>query len=136
MKNVVKSAIQERRCRPIGAANGYSFRVTLPNLILEMCNMDQRLVKPDKYVVNHLRATSSATTATESICTLARSWEMLVPHPFAFVTFQTTLPTFWPPRPNDWTPMEFAIDICEQENRALKILVISLSEIILNTTIG
>ncbi len=32
--------------------------------------------------------------------------------------------------------MEFAIEVCEQENRMLKNMVVSLSEIILNTVIG
>jgi hypothetical protein len=45
-------------------------------------------------------------------------------------------PTLWPLRPNDRTPMEFAIEVCEQENRMLKNMVVSLSEIILNTVIG
>lgn len=45
-------------------------------------------------------------------------------------------PTLWPLRPNDRAPMEFAIEVCEQENRMLKNLVVSLSEIILNSVIG
>jgi len=32
--------------------------------------------------------------------------------------------------------MEFAVEVCEQENRVLKNLVVSLSEIVLNTVIG
>jgi hypothetical protein len=42
-------------------------------------------------------------------------------------------PTLWPQGSNDLTPIEFAVLLCEQENRALKKLVASLSEIILKT---
>jgi hypothetical protein len=45
-------------------------------------------------------------------------------------------PTLWQPRPKHWTPVELAIQVCEQENRALKNLVVSLSEIILSSVIG
>jgi hypothetical protein len=59
-----------------------------------------------------------------------------VPHSLISTVPERNSPTFWPLRPNDWTPMEFAIDLCEQENLALKNLVVSLSEIILKTMIG
>jgi hypothetical protein len=42
-------------------------------------------------------------------------------------------PTLWPPRPEGWTPLEFAIEACEEENRLLKVMVIGLSELILET---
>jgi hypothetical protein len=45
-------------------------------------------------------------------------------------------PTLWPPQPNDWKPIEFAVRLSEQENSALKNLVVSLSEIILKDIIG
>jgi len=45
-------------------------------------------------------------------------------------------PTLWPQESNDLTSVEFAVLLCEQENRALKRLVVSLSEIILKTVIG
>jgi hypothetical protein len=42
-------------------------------------------------------------------------------------------PTLWPP----WRmPMELAVEACEQENRMLKNIVISLSEVILNSFIS
>jgi hypothetical protein len=44
-------------------------------------------------------------------------------------------PTLWPPRPNDLTPIERAIRLCEEENQTLKTLVINLSEIVLNSVI-
>jgi hypothetical protein len=54
-----------------------------------------------------------------------------VPHiPFTFISKQNS-PTLWPLPPDDRTPMEIAIEAGEQENRALKNLVVSLSEIIL-----
>ncbi len=42
-------------------------------------------------------------------------------------------PTLWPLQSSDWTLMEFAVATCREENRALKNLVASLSEIILKT---
>lgn len=59
------------------------------------------------------------------------SREQLVPHiPFTFISKQNS-PTLWPLLAEDRTPMEIAIEAGEQENRALKNLVVSLSEIIL-----
>jgi hypothetical protein len=45
-------------------------------------------------------------------------------------------PTLWPPRRDDRTPIELAVEVCERENRRLKTLVVSLSEIILNNVIS
>ena len=59
-----------------------------------------------------------------------------MPHSLISTVPKRNSPTFWPRRPNDWTPMEFAVEVCEQENRVLKNLVVSLSEIVLNTVIG
>lgn len=54
-----------------------------------------------------------------------------MPHiPFTFISKQSS-PTFWPLPPEDRTPMEIAIEAGEQENKALKSLVVSLFEIIL-----
>jgi hypothetical protein len=59
------------------------------------------------------------------------SGEQLVPHiPFTFISKQNS-PTLWPLPPEDKTPMEIAIEAGEQENRALKSLIVSLSEMIL-----
>ena len=49
--------------------------------------------------------------------------------------FERDPPTLWPPRRNDRTRMELAVEVYEQENRMLKNIVISLSEIILNNVI-
>jgi hypothetical protein len=60
----------------------------------------------------------------------------LVPHsPISNIPVRDS-PTLWPPQPHDWIPIEFAVRVCEQENRALKNLVVSLSEIILKDIIG
>lgn len=54
-----------------------------------------------------------------------------MPHtPFTFISKRNP-PTLWPLPPEDRTPMEIAIEAGEQENSALKNLVVSLSEIIL-----
>lgn len=45
-------------------------------------------------------------------------------------------PTLWPLLPNERTPLEFAVEVCEKENKELKALVVSLSEIILRAAIG
>ena len=59
-----------------------------------------------------------------------------MPHSRSPVGPEKHFPTLWPPEPNELTPMESAIDACERENRALKALVVSLSEIILGAVIG
>jgi hypothetical protein len=45
-------------------------------------------------------------------------------------------PTLWPLRPNDRTPTEFALEVSEGENRALKKMVVGLSEIILESVVS
>jgi hypothetical protein len=45
-------------------------------------------------------------------------------------------PTLWPRSPNDRTPTEFALEVSEEENRALKKMVVGLSEIILESVVG
>jgi hypothetical protein len=59
-----------------------------------------------------------------------------MPHSRFPVDPEKHFPTLWPPESDDRTPMESAIDACERENRALKDLVVSLSEIILSAVIG
>jgi hypothetical protein len=49
---------------------------------------------------------------------------------------QRNSPTLWPLHPDERTPMELAVEAYEEENRALKTLVISLSEIVLRTVVG
>jgi hypothetical protein len=56
-----------------------------------------------------------------------------VPNHFIPKTPERNSPTLWPQESNDLTSVEFAVLLCEQENRALKKLVASLSEIILKT---
>jgi hypothetical protein len=45
-------------------------------------------------------------------------------------------PTLWPLRPNDRTPTEFALEVVEEENRALKKMIVGLSEIILESVVS
>lgn len=45
-------------------------------------------------------------------------------------------PTLWPPRPKDRTLTEFMLQVSEEENRALKKMVVALSEIILETVVS
>lgn len=59
-----------------------------------------------------------------------------MPRSFMPVLPERHPPTLWPTPQHDLTPMELAIQICEQENRILKNIVVSLSEIILNNVIG
>ena len=59
-----------------------------------------------------------------------------MPNHFIPKTPERNSPTLWPQESNDLTSVEFAVLLCEQENWALKRLVVSLSEIILMTVIG
>jgi hypothetical protein len=59
-----------------------------------------------------------------------------VPHSFIFTVPEPNTPTLWPPGPNERTPLESAVEAREEENRALRSLVVSLSEIILKTVTG
>jgi hypothetical protein len=63
------------------------------------------------------------------------SWsrERQVAHSFIFSIRKREPPTLWPLPPREWTPMEFAIEVFEEENRLLKIMVVSLSKLILGT---
>jgi hypothetical protein len=45
-------------------------------------------------------------------------------------------PTLWPTRPNDRTPIDFALEVSEEEDRALKKMVVGLSEIILESVVS
>ena len=45
-------------------------------------------------------------------------------------------PTLWPDQPHDWTPLDLAVHSCEEENRALKAMVVGLSELILLTQLA
>jgi hypothetical protein len=76
-----------------------------------------------------------AISATESISTPAQSREELVPRSLISGLAERNAPTLWPPRANDLVPIERAIRLCEEENQKLKTLVISLSEIVLNSVI-
>jgi hypothetical protein len=77
-----------------------------------------------------------ATSATGNICAPASSRMKLVPHSPISNTSVRISPTLWPPQPKDWKPIEFAVQVSKRENRALKNLVVSLSEIILKDIIG
>lgn len=57
-------------------------------------------------------------------------WHSLIP------AREQDSPTLWPIRAGEWTPLEFAIKVCEEENQTLKVLVVALSELILSTVIG
>jgi hypothetical protein len=45
-------------------------------------------------------------------------------------------PTLWPRSPNDRTPADFALEVSEEENKVLKRMVVSLSEIILESVVS
>jgi hypothetical protein len=66
----------------------------------------------------------------------ARSRETPVPRFPTSISLERNLPTLWPLQQNEWNPMQSAVDACEQENLALKHLVVRLSEIILNPVIN
>jgi hypothetical protein len=59
-----------------------------------------------------------------------------VPHALIFTVPGRDSPTLWPLGPNERTPLESAVEAREKENRVLRSLVVSLSEIILRTVIG
>ncbi len=59
-----------------------------------------------------------------------------MPHFLRSITPVRESPTLWPLRPDDMTAIECAVEACEAENRALKSLVISLSEIILKAVVS
>lgn len=57
-------------------------------------------------------------------------------HPLISTAAERHSPTLWPRRPTDRTPTEFALEVSEEENRALKKMVVSLSEIILESVVS
>ncbi len=59
-----------------------------------------------------------------------------MPHPLITDVPERNPPTLWPPSPEDATPLEIALEACEEERRVLRDLAIDLSEIILRNLIA
>jgi hypothetical protein len=59
-----------------------------------------------------------------------------VPHSLMAAVSGRETPTLWPIPAHDWTPLDFAVHACEEENKALKVMVVGLSELILGTQLA
>jgi hypothetical protein len=59
-----------------------------------------------------------------------------MPHSLVSTTPERNSPTLWPLSPDEGTSIELASKAFEEENRALRYLIVSLSEIILNDVLG
>jgi hypothetical protein len=59
-----------------------------------------------------------------------------MPQPIITNVPERSPPTLWPVPLNDATPMEIAIEACEEERRILKNLAVDLLEIILRNLVG
>jgi hypothetical protein len=60
----------------------------------------------------------------------------IMPHSLVSATPARNSPTLWPLSSDERTSIEFAAKAFEEENRVLKYLIVSLSEIILNDVLG
>jgi hypothetical protein len=59
-----------------------------------------------------------------------------MPHSLVSATPERNSPTLWPLSSDERTSIEFASKAFEEQNRALKNLIVSLSEILLNDVLG
>jgi hypothetical protein len=61
---------------------------------------------------------------------------MLMPDSLIVAVCGRDPPTLWPDQPHDCTALDLAVHTCEEENRALKVMIVGLSELILGTQLA